>query len=168
MAADLAPGWQQQDTLVSQPAAATPAPATAADPAASTDAPAVATTQYSDPAPAGTDDSFSPVTDGQSFDIRIEAPAEIAKFVDRYLELKRYQKVSDISLGELRELLALSETQIRQLLGTRGLFTPVITQKLEEAPPGSTALPQVVITIDPGPQAQVSSVDLQFSGPVTS
>lgn len=168
MAGDLAPGWQQQDTLVSRPAAATTAPATAADPAASTDAPAVATTQDSDHAPAGTDDSFSPVTDGQSFDIRIEAPAEIAKFVDRYLELKRYQKVSDISLGELRELLALSETQIRQLLGTRGLFTPVITQKLEEAPPGSTALPQVVITIDPGPQAQVSSVDLQFSGPVTS
>ena len=163
-AADLAPGWQALDTASSQPVPQTPdnsAPATDDASPADTDA-------TDPPADAETaDDRFAPITEGKSFDIRIEAPDDIAKFVERYLELKRYQKVSDISLPELRDLLALSETQIRQLLGTRGLFTPVITQQLEEAPADGSALPQVVITIDPGQQAQVSSVDLQFSGPVT-
>ena len=163
-AADLAPGWQALDTASSQPVPQTPdnsAPATDDASPADTDA-------TDPPADAETaDDRFAPITEGKSFDIRIEAPDDIAKFVERYLELKRYQKVSDISLPELRDLLALSETQIRQLLGTRGLFTPVITQQLEEAPADGSALPQVVITIDPGQQAQVSSVDLQFSGPAT-
>lgn len=163
-AADLAPGWQALDTASSQPVPQTPdnsAPATDDASPAETDA-------TDPPADAeAADDRFAPITEGKSFDIRIEAPDDIAKFVERYLELKRYQKVSDISLPELRDLLALSETQIRQLLGTRGLFTPVITQQLEEAPADGSALPQVVITIDPGQQAQVSSVDLQFSGPVT-
>ena len=163
-AADLAPGWQALDTASSQPVPQTPdnsAPATDDASPADTDA-------TDPPADAeAADDRFAPITEGKSFDIRIEAPDDIAKFVERYLELKRYQKVSDISLPELRDLLALSETQIRQLLGTRGLFTPVITQQLEEAPADGSALPQVVITIDPGQQAQVSSVDLQFSGPVT-
>ena len=163
-AADLAPGWQALDTASSQPVPQTPdnsAPATDDASPADTDA-------TDPPADAeAADDRFAPITEGKSFDIRIEAPDDIAKFVERYLELKRYQKVSDISLPELRDLLALSETQIRQLLGTRGLFTPVITQQLEEAPADGSALPQVVITIDPGQQAQVSSVDLQFSGPAT-
>lgn len=163
-AADLAPGWQALDTASSQPVPQTPG-----NSAPATDDASPAETDATDP-PAdaeAADDRFAPITEGKSFDIRIEAPDDIAKFVERYLELKRYQKVSDISLPELRDLLALSETQIRQLLGTRGLFTPVITQQLEEAPADGSALPQVVITIDPGQQAQVSSVDLQFSGPVT-
>lgn len=120
---------------------------------------------------------FAPVAQGQTFTIRIEAPEDIRTFVDRYLELHKYQKVSDLDAVELQRLLDLSDTNIRQLLGTQGYFTPTITQKLEPAsatPPAASAsapaaaLPEVHITIDPGPKTTIGAVDLGFAGAIAS
>ena len=119
------------------------------------------------------DPAFSPNTQGKSFDIRIESPDDdIRKLLDRHLELKRYQKVSDLDDAELRQLLSNSETNIRQLLGTQGYFTPTIRQELQAPVAAGTAqaggpLPEVVISVDPGPQTAVRQVDLHFAGAIT-
>ena len=119
------------------------------------------------------DPAFSPNTQGKSFDIRIESPDDdIRKLLDRHLELKRYQKVSDLDDAELRQLLSNSETNIRQLLGTQGYFTPTIRQELQAPVAASTAqaggaLPEVVISVDPGPQTAVRQVGLHFAGAIT-
>ena len=119
------------------------------------------------------DPAFSPNTQGKSFDIRIESPDDdIRKLLDRHLELKRYQKVSDLDDAELRQLLSNSETNIRQLLGTQGYFTPTIRQELQAPVAAGTAqaggpLPEVVISVDPGPQTAVRQVGLHFAGAIT-
>lgn len=124
--------------------------------------------------PASEDPAFSPISQGKSFDIRIESPDdEVRKLLDRHLELKRYQKVSDLDDAELRQLLTNSETNIRQLLGTQGYFTPEIRQKLQAHVASSAAaaggpLPEVVITVDPGPRTTVKQVDLNFAGAITN
>ena len=124
--------------------------------------------------PASEDPAFSPISQGKSFDIRIESPDdEVRKLLDRHLELKRYQKVSDLDDAELRQLLTNSETNIRQLLGTQGYFTPEIRQELQAHVASSAAaaggpLPEVVITVDPGPRTTVKQVDLNFAGAITN
>ena len=124
--------------------------------------------------PASEDPAFSPVSQGKSFDIRIESPDDdIRTLLERHLELKRYQKVSDLDDAELRQLLSNSETNIRQLLGTQGYFTPEIRQELQAHVASTTAeargpLPEVVITVEPGPRTVVQQVDLTFGGAITN
>lgn len=124
--------------------------------------------------PASEAPAFSPVSQGKSFDIRIESPDDdIRTLLERHLELKRYQKVSDLDDAELRQLLSNSETNIRQLLGTQGYFTPEIRQELQAHVASTTAeargpLPEVVITVEPGPRTVVQQVDLTFGGAITN
>lgn len=160
-ASELAPQPQTQDTT------STAQPQPAADLAQGDGTVSTAPATSADPA-------FSPITQGKSFDIRIElANSELRKLLERHLELKRYQKVSDLDDAELRQLLAQSETNIRQLLGTQGYFTPEITQEMQArvAPTAASAggpLPEVVITVEPGPRTTVKQVDLNFAGAITS
>ncbi|MDO5652801.1 MAG: BamA/TamA family outer membrane protein [Brachymonas sp.] len=150
------------------------APASAPQPPAST-ASAAVPLQEPLPPDAAPPDAAEPEDDKagnanslqDSFTIRIEAPAEVRSLVDRFLELKRYQRVPDLDDVELRRLLELSEQQIRRLLATEGYFTPQIEQQLVLPDAAATFAPQrpeVVITIDPGTQARVDAFDLHIDG----
>ena len=101
---------------------------------------------------------------GPSFAIRIQAPSNIRSLVNRFLDLKRYQQVPDLDNAELLRLLELSETQIRSLLATQGYFTPSIDQTLRADATAQTGVPQVDITIDPGPRTHITALDLQVQG----
>ncbi len=105
---------------------------------------------------------------GQAFSIRIEAPQDIRDLVDRFLDLKRYQQVSDLDNVELLRLLELSEIQMRGLLATQGYFTPQIDQMLSADAARAGGIPEVVITIDPGPRTHIAALDLQIEGAVKS
>ncbi len=119
-------------------------------------------------APAAQDEAdFAPVQDGNAFDIRIDtANDDIRELVQRHLDLKRYQRVSDLDQAELRELLTRSDINIRQLLATQGHFTPEIRQELLDNVDHPGTRPKVVIHIDPGPPTKVDTLDLQFDGAI--
>lgn len=99
----------------------------------------------------------------QSFTIELTAPSELRSLLNTHLELRRYQKVADLDDAELRRLLALSETNIRQLLATQGYFMPTITQQLDTPP---AAVPAVRIVVESGPQTRIGQLDLQIGGAI--
>ncbi|HEX5739774.1 MAG TPA: hypothetical protein VFY22_14780, partial [Hydrogenophaga sp.] len=71
------------------------------------------------------------------FDIQVEADDdELAAFLSRNLELQRYQRLRDLDDTELGRLLANAPANLRDLLGTRGYFAPVIDIALTPAEPG--------------------------------
>lgn len=105
---------------------------------------------------------------GLAFSIRIEAPQDIRDLVNRFLDLKRYQQVSDLDNVELLRLLELSEIQMRGLLATQGYFTPQIDQMLSADATRTGGIPEVVITIVPGPRTHIAALDLQIEGAVKS
>lgn len=107
-------------------------------------------------------------SNGLSFAIRIQAPSDIRSLVNRFLDLKRYQQVPDLDNAELVRLLELSETQIRSLLATQGYFTPRIDQTLRADATANAGVPQVEITIDPGPRTHIAELDLQVQGAASS
>lgn len=110
----------------------------------------------------------SGLASGPSFAIRIQAPNDIRSLVNRFLDLKRYQQVPDLDNAELLRLLELSETQIRSLLATQGYFTPQIDQTLRADATANAGVPQVDITIDPGPRTHIRELDLQVQGAASS
>ena len=59
-----------------------------------------------------------------SFDIRIEAQANIRDLLERHLQLQRYRAVSDLEDAELARLIELADSDVRNLLGTLGYFSP--------------------------------------------
>lgn len=68
-----------------------------------------------------------PATPAVGFDIRIEAPTEMAQLLSRHLELQRYRELTDLSVEELDRLQDVAKDDARQLLGTLGYFSPAFT-----------------------------------------
>jgi len=100
------------------------------------------------------------------FDVQILAPADLQGLLQRHLELMRYRSLTDIDDGELDRLARAAEPDARALLGTLGLFAPIIeirVQEREAAPPG---LRRVVVTVQPGPVTRVRDVSIAFTGAV--
>ena len=98
--------------------------------------------------------------DAARFDIELQAPDPLRAFLLRHTELQRFRELPDLDASELERLVAQAPSDLRNLLGTQGFFSPVIHVRLDPAAPG--ALPKVAITVEPGPPTQVGSVDIQF------
>ena len=67
--------------------------------------------------------------------------------------------------GDAWQLFRRLRPVIRDALGTQGYFSPTITRVVDEQL-SENAAPPVNITIDPGPQSKVVSVDIQFDGAI--
>ncbi|MEO8155191.1 MAG: BamA/TamA family outer membrane protein [Rhizobacter sp.] len=126
------------------------------EPAPLTDAPAAAM------APAGP--ASAPNTGPVSYRFEIDAPPNLRKMLQTYLDLARFQtapQTEGITDAELIRLTNASPSQARQLLETEGYFNPQVTA-VRTDPPNET--PLITLHVNPGPHARVVSWELQASG----
>jgi translocation and assembly module TamA len=99
------------------------------------------------------------------FSLRVIAPDEVQALLLAHLELLRYQQLQDLDETELQRLVQDARTQVRELLATRGHFSPQVQMSLQAGPPAGPAW-NIVIEAEPGPAATVNQVDLNFSGDI--
>ncbi len=104
----------------------------------------------------------SPLAGDAAFDLRIEAPSDIAALLDRQMQLRRYRAVTDLDDNELARLILLAQDDVRNLLGTLGYFDAGIN--IRRGPAAASGRPTIVVTVEPGAPTQVASVDLRFKG----
>ena len=105
--------------------------------------------------------------DAIAFDIAVRAPpayGALRALVERHMELKRFQAVIDLDDAELARLLALTEQDVRNLVGTQGYFSPDIRITREEG----AQRPVIAIGITPGPRAAVASTRFSFEGDIAT
>jgi translocation and assembly module TamA len=97
-----------------------------------------------------------------SFDLEVQAPGDLRPLLERHLELGRYREVADLDDVELSRIMALAERDARQLLGTRGYFSPTIAITRETG----GARPRVVVKVEPGTPTTIGAVDITFDGDI--
>ncbi|MCP1116497.1 autotransporter assembly complex protein TamA [Robbsia andropogonis] len=97
-----------------------------------------------------------------NYDVDIVAPHSLKKLLKQNLNLSRFSKRKDIDAEQLRFLVTAAPQQARELVQTRGYFTPVISTDLRTDDGKSS----VTLRVAPGPQTTVSEVNLSFTGAV--
>ncbi|MEN9903968.1 MAG: hypothetical protein RLZZ555_533 [Pseudomonadota bacterium] len=109
------------------------------------------------------DDSSPPAsaTAARPFRLEIIAPAPLDAFLLRHAELQRFSALDDLSRAELERLLLTAPADLRQLLATRGHFTPLIKLRLVER---ADAGPTVRVEVEPGPLTLVADWRLGLLG----
>ena len=134
------------------------------DEAAPADPPPASTT---DEARAGQVGAVGDSTEASAaFDIRVEAADDdLRQLIERHNELQRYRPISDLDEAEFARLMALTERDVRNLLGTEGYFNPTVRVRREGAPGGK---PTVVIAIEAGEPTTVERVNIEFEGDIAS
>ncbi len=107
------------------------------------------------------------------YELDIDAPtAAQRKLLSRYLDLARFQSLPErdgVSDGELNRLIAAAPAQARALLETEGYFNAEVKAARMQAAPSSAdgpSLPQVRLTVKPGPRTRVGSLALDVQGPL--
>ena len=114
---------------------------------------------------------------GPAFDLQVNAPDDVKKYLEHYVELQRYRNIPGLQLTEMARLLGAADENVRELMGTLGYFSPDIKIDVYDsgaapAESGSAATnhaarPLIAITVAPGPQTKVAAVQLDYSGAVT-
>lgn len=110
----------------------------------------------------------SSVTGDPSFALQIEAPDDVRELLEKHMELQRFRYQSDLQRRELSRLLGAADKNIRNLIGTLGYFNPTIALEVQDAPEDSKERFTVVVRVDPGPHAQISTAQVGFSGPTAN
>ncbi|HEX3139923.1 MAG TPA: BamA/TamA family outer membrane protein, partial [Rhizobacter sp.] len=101
---------------------------------------------------------------GIAYRLSIEAPDELKKMLQTYLDLARFQnapQTGGITNAELVRLTNASPSQARQLLETEGYFNAVVTVSRSD-PPDDT--PLIEMQVEPGPHILVSEWELKLQG----
>jgi len=111
-----------------------------------------------------------------SFDIRIEAQANIRDLLERHLQLQRYRAVSDLEDAELARLIELADSDVRNLLGTLGYFSPNVeisrrpidSPPLQPTQPTTPTTPTILIKVELGEATRTVQSDLRFKGDIAT
>ncbi len=108
-----------------------------------------------------------------SFDIRIEAPANIRDLLERHLQLQRYRAVTDLEDAELARLIVLADSDVRNLLGTLGYFSPdvQISRSAADSPPTQPTqptAPTILIKVELGEATRTVQSELRFKGDIAT
>ena len=108
--------------------------------------------------------------DANAFDIRIEAPQEIRELLERHLQLERFRAVSDMEDAELARLMLLADTDVRNLLGTLGYFSPdvQISRNPASTPSEQVSKPTVLIKVELGMATRTAQAELRFKGDIAN
>jgi translocation and assembly module TamA len=118
-----------------------------------------------DPAPA---DGTTP-SERARFEIELQAPQDISRFLLRHMDLQRFRLLDDLDAAELDRLLARTPENLRSLLGTLGHFAPDIEVGVVPGDGlGKAPLGTVRISVDPGPATRVASARVFFRGDVAT
>jgi translocation and assembly module TamA len=109
----------------------------------------------------------SPQPIANSFDIRVEAPEDIKDLLERHLQLQRFRAVNDIEDAELARLMLLADTDVRNLLGTLGYFSPdvQISRSPASNPPTN---PTVLVKVVPGLDTRTAQTAMRFKGDIAT
>jgi translocation and assembly module TamA len=102
-----------------------------------------------------------------SYALEVEAPGDLRNLLRTYLDLGRFQSLTEtdrITSGELNRLIAAAPAQARALLETEGYFRANVTVERRDA--DGDLPPRVVIKVDPGPRVRVQNWSLDASGPL--
>ncbi|MEO8856670.1 MAG: autotransporter assembly complex family protein [Burkholderiaceae bacterium] len=102
----------------------------------------------------------------EAFGVEIEATKEVRDYLRRHLELMRYRELADLDDVELERLMLAADSNVRELLGTLGYFSPDVDIHLQKAPSEGGAPRQVVIKVEPGPATRISAVSIAFRGAI--
>lgn len=98
------------------------------------------------------------------YDVDIEAPRSVRSLLKDHLDLSRFAKRDDISEDQFEFLVTAAPQSVRDLVATEGYFTPVVRTDVKTVDDKKS----VTVSVDPGPQTKVSSVNLTFKGAVTT
>lgn len=101
----------------------------------------------------------------EAFTVVVQAPDTVRDYLDRHLEIQRFRQLDDLGAVEISRLMVAAEANARELLGTLGYFTPRLVLELKETP-GAKAPREVLITVEPGEITRISSVQIDFDGPI--
>ena len=105
-----------------------------------------------------------------AYQLDIVAPDELRNLLLAYLDLARFQAVTDIEAitpAELDRLIVAAPAQARALLETEGYFSAVV-KVVRGAPDGSTGSPRVQLTVTAGPRVTVRAWSLEIEGELQS
>ncbi|MDR5731315.1 autotransporter assembly complex protein TamA [Caballeronia sp. LZ025] len=98
------------------------------------------------------------------YDVDIDAPRNVKKLLKDHLDLARFAKRDDVSDDQFQFLVTATPKDVRDLVATEGYFTPVVRTDVTTADDKRS----VKVSVDPGPRTNVASVDLKFTGAVTT
>lgn len=109
--------------------------------------------------------SLYAVAQQPSFDLVVRAQNEdVRELLETHLEIRRFREVTDLDDAELARLIVLAEKDARELLATQGFFSPQVSIVREQG----AARPQLVVTVEPGTQARVAGVEINFEGDIST
>jgi translocation and assembly module TamA len=98
--------------------------------------------------------------------VNYQMPDQFRDLIDRSTrQILATAQVNDN--GDAWQLFRRLRPAIQDALGTQGYFSPTIRRVVDEQLPEDQA-PPVNITVDPGPQSKVVSVDIQFDGEINN
>ncbi len=98
-----------------------------------------------------------------SYRVDIEtSPRSLRKLLETHLDVARFAKRSDISDDQFGFLVTATPQQVRDLAATEGYFSPVVRTDVRTV----DGAKRVLVSVDPGPQTTISSIELSFRGPV--
>jgi translocation and assembly module TamA len=171
----VAPAHAQADAASPSPA---PAPASAPASAPTSSVPASDSADETDtpepaPAPRAARAARPPVA--PRFELTIEAPEALRELLERHLDIQRFRLQRSLDAAELERLLIELPDNARRLLATRGYFSPRLAlgtlqppdaEALAAAGSGPAPLGRIALTVQPGDQTQVASVQVTFQGAV--
>jgi len=104
------------------------------------------------------------------FTLVVDAPALLQAFLLSHLDLQRFRSLPDLDRTELVRLVVQVPANAANLLATLGYMTPTITadvsSDISADIASDNALPQVTVTVKPGPLTHISSVALSFTGDI--
>jgi translocation and assembly module TamA len=90
---------------------------------------------------------------------------EMARHLERHLELQRFADFPDLQAAELRRLLGAAGDDARSLLAAQGYFDPAIELAMHEPEkPGGPR--RIVMSVETGERARVEQVSIEFTGAV--
>ncbi len=99
--------------------------------------------------------------------LEVQAPTALAKLLNQYLDLSRFQSAPEadaIDAAELERLRRAAPAQARGLLETQGYFNATVTAERVDEP--GAAKPLIRVVVEPGPVTRVAAVDLSATGPL--
>ncbi|WP_422044245.1 autotransporter assembly complex protein TamA [Roseateles sp.] len=105
------------------------------------------------------------------YTLEVQAPTKLKDLLEEHLDLARFRRAPEdqrLSPQELGRLAATAPQQARSLLETEGYFNAQVTversDRQEPSTSRSTQRPTITVKVEPGEQAKVSALELNFVG----
>jgi translocation and assembly module TamA len=98
------------------------------------------------------------------YDVDVDAPRSVKKLLKDNLDIARFARRDDVSDDQFQFLVTATPKDVRDLVATEGYFTPVVRTDVTTVDDKRS----VKVSVDPGPRTQIASVQLHFTGAVTT